>query len=63
MTLGKPAYGMPFARNSDFSVTVDAPGPDQGSATWTACGPTLPCDPGLKGDVTFTIGPPGPAPL
>ena len=61
--LGKPAYGTPFVRNSDYTVTVDAPGPAKVTATWTACGPALPCDPGLKGDVTFTIGPPAPGPL
>jgi len=63
VTLGKPKYGTPFIRQTDYTVTVDAPGPAKVTATWTACGPTLPCDPGLKGTVTFTIGPPGPSPL
>ena len=61
--LDKPKYGAPFIRQTDYTVTVDAPGPAKVTATWTACGPTLPCDPGLKGKVMFTIGPPGPSPL
>ena len=63
VTLEKPKYGDPFIRQTDYTVTIDAPGPAKVTATWTACGPTLPCDPGLKGDVTFTIGPPSPGPL
>lgn len=63
VTLGKPQYGTPFIRQTDYTVAVDAPGPAKVTATWTACGPTLPCDPGLKGKVTFTIGPPSPGPL
>ncbi|MDP9106646.1 MAG: hypothetical protein M3N49_12030 [Candidatus Eremiobacteraeota bacterium] len=60
VTLDRPKYGTPFIRQTDYTVTVDAPGPAKVTATWTACGPTLPCDPGLKGTVTFTIGPPSP---
>jgi hypothetical protein len=56
--LGKPDYGTPFVRQTDYNVTVDAPAAAQVTATWTALGPTLPGDPGLKGTVTFTIGPP-----
>ncbi len=63
VTLGKPAYGTPFLRQTDYTVTVDAPGPAQVTATWTVCGPALPCDAGIKGTVTFTIGPPSPGPL
>jgi hypothetical protein len=63
VTLGNAAYGTPFIRQTDYTVTVDAPGPAKVTATWTACGPTLPCDPGLKETVTFTIGPPSPGPL
>jgi hypothetical protein len=39
-------------------VTVDAPDVAQVSATWTACGTTLPCTPGLTQTINFTIGPP-----
>ena len=56
--LGKPEYGTPFVRQTDYTVTVDAPAAAQVKATWTALGPTLPGDPGLKGTVTFTIGDP-----
>jgi hypothetical protein len=56
--LGKPDYGTPFVRQTDYTVTVDAPAAAQVTATWRALGPTLPGDPGLKGTVTFTIGPP-----
>jgi hypothetical protein len=64
VTLGEPAYGTPFLRQSETTITVDAPGPAKVTATWTACGPTLPCDPGLKGKVTFEIGPAAtPSPL
>ncbi|MDB5072561.1 MAG: hypothetical protein JWM87_3672 [Candidatus Eremiobacteraeota bacterium] len=58
VTLGEPEYGTPFVRQTDYTVTVDAPGPAQVTATWTDLGPTLPGTPGLKGKVTFTIGPP-----
>jgi hypothetical protein len=58
VTLGTPAYGAPFIRNSFYTVTVDAPDAAQVTATWTACGPTLPCTPGLTGTVNYTIGPP-----
>lgn len=63
VTLEKPKYGDPFIRQTDYTVTVDAPGPAKVTAIFTACGPTLPCDPGLKAKVTFTIGPPSPGPL
>ena len=56
--LGAPDYGSPFIRQTDYTVTVDAPGPAQVTATWTALGPTLPGDPGLKGKVSFTISAP-----
>ena len=59
VTLGTPAYGAPFIRGSYYTITVDALDAAQVTATWTACGPTLPCNPGLTGTVTFTIGPPG----
>jgi hypothetical protein len=58
VTLGTPAYGAPFIRQTDYTVTVDAPDAAQVTATWTACGATLPCTPGLTGTVNFTIGPP-----
>ncbi|HEV2740859.1 MAG TPA: hypothetical protein VGU66_20045 [Candidatus Elarobacter sp.] len=58
VTLGTPAYGSPFIRQTDYTVTVDAPDKAQVTGTWTACGATLPCTPGLTGTVNFTIGPP-----
>lgn len=58
VTLGTPAYGTPFIRQTDYTVTVDAADSAQVTGTWTACGATLPCTPGLTGTVTFTIGPP-----
>jgi hypothetical protein len=57
--LGKPAYGAPFLRVTDYQVTVDAPGPAQVTATWTTSGPTGEGDGGdATGTVTFTIGAP-----
>jgi hypothetical protein len=58
--LGTPDYGAPFIRQTDYTVTVDAPAAAQVTATWTALGPTLPGDPGLKGKVSFTITDPSP---
>jgi hypothetical protein len=58
VTLGTPAYGAPYLRQTDYTVTVDAPDAAQVTGTWTACGTTLPCTPGLTGTVNFTIGPP-----
>ncbi|HEY0396694.1 MAG TPA: hypothetical protein VGD01_19615 [Candidatus Elarobacter sp.] len=58
VTLSKIQYGAPFIRQVDYTVTVDAPGPAQVTATWVALGPTLPGHPGLKGKVTFTISAP-----
>jgi hypothetical protein len=58
VTLGTPSYGAPFLRQTDYTVTVDAPDAAQVTATWTALGPTLPGTPGLTGTVSFTIGPP-----
>jgi hypothetical protein len=58
VTLGKPKYGTPFVRQTDYTVTVDAPGAAEVTATWTDLGPALPGTPGLKGRVHFTIGPP-----
>lgn len=56
--LGHASYGTPFVRQTDYTVTVDAPAAAQVTATWTALGPTLPGDPGRSGSVSFTIGDP-----
>jgi hypothetical protein len=58
VTLGTPAYGSPFIRQTDYTVTVDAPAAAQVTATWTALGPTLPGTPGLTGTVSYTIADP-----
>jgi hypothetical protein len=58
VTLGTPAYGFPYIRQDGYAITVDAFGPAQVTATWTALGSTLPGTPGLSGTVTFTIGSP-----
>jgi hypothetical protein len=58
VTLGTPAYGSPYIRQTDYTVTVDAPAAAQVTATWTALGPTLPGSPGTSGQVSFTIGDP-----
>jgi hypothetical protein len=58
VTLGTPSYGTPYVRQTDYTVTVDAPDSAQVTATWTDLGTTLPGTPGLSGTVNFTIGPP-----
>ncbi len=58
VTLGTPAYGFPYIRQDGYMITVDAFGPAQVTATWTALGPTLPGTPGLSTTVTYTIGSP-----
>jgi hypothetical protein len=58
VTLGTPDYGSPFIRQSDYTVTVDAPDSAKVVATWTALGPTLPGTPGTSGSVSYTIDPP-----
>jgi hypothetical protein len=60
VTLGEPAYGAPYVRQTDYTVTVDAPAAAKVKATWTALGPTLPGDPGLKGTIEYTISDPAP---
>ncbi|HTD36462.1 MAG TPA: hypothetical protein VK669_03015 [Candidatus Limnocylindrales bacterium] len=58
VTLGTPDYGSPYIRQSDYTVTVDAPDKAKVVATWTALGPTLPGSPGTSGSVSYTIDPP-----
>jgi hypothetical protein len=59
VTLGTPTSGSPFIRQTDYTVTVDAPDSAGVTAAWTACGSSSTCaTPGLTGTVTYTIGPP-----
>jgi hypothetical protein len=54
--------GSPFIRQTDYTVTIDAPAAARAKATWTALGPTLPGTPDHKGKVSFTISDPSGAP-
>ena len=58
VSLSTPAYGHPFVRQTDYTVTVDSVDAASVTATWTDLGPTLPGTPGLTGTVTYTIGDP-----
>jgi hypothetical protein len=58
VTLGTPAYGSPYIKQVDYTVTVDADAAAKVTATWTALGPTLPGTPGTSGMVNYTIGDP-----
>jgi hypothetical protein len=58
VTLGTPAYGSPFIRQTDYTVTVDSAAAAKVTATWTALGPSLPGTPGLSGTIDYTIGDP-----
>jgi hypothetical protein len=52
VTLGTPSYGFPYIREDGYNITVDAFGPAQVTATWTALSS------GQTGTVTYTIGSP-----
>ena len=58
VTLSTPAYGHPFVRQSDYTVTVDSVDKASVTATWTDLGPTLPGSALNTGTVSFTIGDP-----
>jgi hypothetical protein len=58
VTLGTPAYGSPFVRQTDYTVTVDSTNKASVTATWTDLGPTLPGTPAATATVSFTIGDP-----
>ena len=58
VSLGTPAYGHPYVKQVDYTVTIDSTDAASVTATWTDLGPTLPGSALNTGTVSFTIGDP-----